>query len=89
MAVLGPLLPAVTTAIAGASILRSRKVEKTAKQSQARQEEQIGRQRQIEEAALAEEEDEIGRRRLLAKQGGRRSLIRTSEKGTGLRTTTG
>ena len=55
-----------------------------AKRAQARQEEQIKGQRQIELADKAESEDAIARRKALAEsgRGGRRSLIRTSETGT-------
>jgi len=62
-----------------------------AKRAQGRQEEQIAAQRQKEEARLAEETDEVARRKALAKSGtaGRRSLIRTSETGVGGRETLG
>lgn len=50
---------------------------------------ELARQKQIEAGALAEAEDEIGRRRALAAspRSGRRSLIRSSP--TGLATTLG
>lgn len=66
-----------------------RKQAKEAKVTQGVQEEEIKRQKQLESAALAEEESEIGRRRLTAITGGRRSLIRTSEIGTAARKTLG
>ena len=48
----------------------------------------LERQSQREEIRLAESDDEIARRRALAKgkKGGRRSLIKTSEAGTGATT---
>ena len=54
-----------------------------AKKTQARQSLLIEKQRQREELSLAESDDEIARRRNLAKSGkaGRKSLIQTSETG--------
>jgi hypothetical protein len=56
-----------------------------ARKAQERQSLLIERQRQREEIKLAESEDEIARRKTLAKsgRGGRRSLIQTSEAGVG------
>jgi len=55
-----------------------------AKRAQKEQTQLISKQRQADELKLAEEEDVIGRKKLLASSGraGRRSLIRTSETGT-------
>ena len=54
-----------------------------ARRAQRRQEEAIAKQKQIEGQQLAEKDDEIARRKALAKSGsgGRRSLIKTSEAG--------
>ncbi len=56
-----------------------------ARKAQEKQSLLIERQRQREEIKLAESEDEIARRKALAKSGkaGRRSLIQTSEAGVG------
>ena len=63
----------------------------SAKRAQQRQEEAIAKQKQVESQSLAEKDDEIARRKALAKGGsGRRSLIKTSEAGaTGSRETLG
>jgi len=64
---------------------------KEAKRAAALQEEQIGRQKQIEAARKAEAEDEIARRKSLAESGraGRRALIKTSELGSAPRQSLG
>ena len=65
---------------------------KSAAKRQARSaEENLQRQRQREQAALAEEDDAIARTLALAegRKGGRRSLIRTSERGLEPRKTLG
>lgn len=62
-----------------------------AKKAQKKQEELIAQQSQKEKGELAESEDVIARRKALAASGtaGRRSLIRTSEAGTGARSSLG
>ena len=83
-------VPVIIAAIgAGVSISESKKQTKLAKRSQEAQKEDIDLEKQRESAALAEEDDVIARRRLLTIQGGRRSLIRTSETGTSLRKSLG
>jgi len=66
-----------------ANIFRTGKT--AAKKGQERQSLLIEKQRQREEIKLAESDDEISRRKALAKSGkaGRRSLIQTSEAGVG------
>lgn len=49
--------------------------KKEAERAQAVQSELVGRQQQKESLRLAEVESEIGKKRLLATRGGRRSLI--------------
>lgn len=65
--------------------------EKRAKKGQKEQKELIAKQRQVDELALAEKEDELERRRQLAKsgRGGRQSLIKTSETGVSKSTNLG
>lgn len=55
-----------------------------AKRSASQNQQALARQRQREQAALAEEDDAVSRRLVAAESGklGRRSLIRTSERGT-------
>ncbi len=55
-----------------------------AKRAQKEQTSLIQKQRQSDELRLAEGEDELARRKLLAsgRRGGRQSLIKTSETGT-------
>ncbi len=77
----------VVLAAVGAQQARQANVE--SKKAAGRQQEEIQRQKNIEGAALAEEEDVIGRQRLAARTGGRRSLIRTSEIGIAPRRTLG
>lgn len=80
---------AVQVVAAVVAAQQTRKANVESRKAATRQEEEIQRQKNIEGAALAEEEDVIGRQRLAARTGGRRSLIRTSELGTALRKTTG
>jgi len=62
-----------------------------AKRATKEQTEQLKKQKQIEEARLAEEEGELARKRVMTSSAnkGRRSLIRTSETGVAARTTLG
>lgn len=55
---------------------------KMAKQQRREQSAEIRRQRMMEEARLAEEEDEINRRRLRTQTGGRSLLIQTNPLGS-------
>lgn len=54
---------------------------KESKRASREQRELIKKQRQVDELALAEEESDIARRKLLAKTGGRKLLVKTSETG--------
>lgn len=62
----------------------SRRARKEAQKAQAAQEKELAKQRQQEEARLAEEESEIARRKALGERGagGRSLLIATSQTGT-------
>jgi hypothetical protein len=57
------------------------KAGRQAKRSAGAQKAEINRQKKLEDIKLAEEEDALGRRKLLAKKGGRSLLVATSPTG--------
>jgi hypothetical protein len=62
-------------------LLGTRKAERKAKKKERATQADIAKQKQVEQLKLAEEEDVIGRKKLLAKKGGRSLLVATSPTG--------